>query len=94
MKKRTQSDELFERASKVVPGGIYGHVSPAAGLPRHFPHFCDHAQGSRFVDVDGNEWLDLCADSGRFFTAIIIPKSKKQRHYKEKRDQFSINPVH
>ena len=41
MKKRTQSDELFERASKVVPGGIYGHVSPAAGLPRHFPHFCD-----------------------------------------------------
>ena len=28
--------ELFRRASKVIPGGIYGHASPAAGLPEHF----------------------------------------------------------
>ena len=74
MKNRTQSDELFERARKVVPGGIYGHVSPAAGLPRHFPHFCDHAQGSRFVDVDGNEWLDFMCGFGAILHGYNHPE--------------------
>ena len=74
MKNRTQSDELFERARKVVPGGIYGHVSPAAGLPRHFPHFCDHAQGSRFVGVDGNEWLDFMCGFGAILHGYNHPE--------------------
>ncbi len=74
MKNRKQSDELFERARKVVPGGIYGHVSPAAGLPRHFPHFCDHAQGSRFVDVDGNEWLDFMCGFGAILHGYNHPE--------------------
>jgi len=74
MKNRTRSDELFERARKVVPGGIYGHVSPAAGLPRHFPHFCDHAQGCRFVDVDGNEWIDFMCGFGAILHGYHHPE--------------------
>ena len=53
--KRNISDSLFSRALKVIPGGIYGHVAPIAGLPRHFPHYTKSASGCRFEDVDGNE---------------------------------------
>ena len=62
MNSRDKSDQLFERASKVIPGGTYGHLSPASGLPRHFAHFCKSGSGVTFEDVDGVEWLDfMCA---------------------------------
>ena len=62
--KRETSDSLFSRALKVIPGGIYGHVAPIAGLPRHFPHYTKSALGCRFEDVDGNEWLDFMCGFG------------------------------
>ena len=61
---RTRSNELFRRACKVVPGGIYGHVAPATGLPHAFPHYADSAEGCSFRDVDGNEWLDFMCGYG------------------------------
>lgn len=61
---RIQSDKLFSRALKVIPGGIYGHVTPVAGLPRHFPHYIAKASGCRFEDVDGNEWIDFMCGFG------------------------------
>ena len=33
MNHRTESDLLFSRANKVIPTGIYGHVSPSADCP-------------------------------------------------------------
>ena len=51
MKQREQSDFLFNRANKVIPTGIYGHVAPGAGLPQHFPHYCLSGNGCRFTDV-------------------------------------------
>lgn len=58
-----ESRKLFERACKVIPCGIYGHFSPAplthVGA---FPLFAARAQGARFWDVDGNEFIDyMCA---------------------------------
>jgi glutamate-1-semialdehyde 2,1-aminomutase len=61
---RTRSDELFLRATKVVPGGIYGHLAPAGGLPKVFPHYSESAEGCRFRDVDGNDWLDFMCGYG------------------------------
>ena len=57
------SAELFKRAAKVIPCGIYGHYSPAPYIPvSHYPFYTAHAQGSRFWDVDGNEFIDyMCA---------------------------------
>jgi glutamate-1-semialdehyde 2,1-aminomutase len=56
-----RSHELFARAAAVIPCGIYGHMSPAATLPGAFPYYADRAQGSRYWDVDGNEYIDyLC----------------------------------
>ena len=61
---RSKSDDWFKRAGKVIPGGIYGHVAPAAGLPLSFPHYCEEAKGARFTDLDGNEWIDYMCGFG------------------------------
>ncbi len=57
--------EWFNRATKVIPSGIYGHLGPAEGnfIPvTSFPLMGDHAQGSYFWDVDGNRFIDyMCA---------------------------------
>jgi glutamate-1-semialdehyde 2,1-aminomutase len=53
--------ELDERAVKALPRGIAGHFSPQVNWPGS-PHFIARAEGSRFWDVDGREFIDLmCA---------------------------------
>ena len=42
---RTRSEDFFKRAHSVIPGGIYGHVSPGASLPTSFPLYCHSAKG-------------------------------------------------
>lgn len=58
-----ESRSLFDRACGVIPGGIYGHFSPAPlTYTAAFPYFAARAHGSRFWDVDGNEFIDyMCA---------------------------------
>jgi glutamate-1-semialdehyde 2,1-aminomutase len=54
--------ELFERALRVVPGGIYGHQTPALLVPGSYPYFFARGDGSHVWDVDGNEYIDyLCS---------------------------------
>lgn len=56
----TQSDSLYERARTVIPGGIHGHYGYA--VRKTGPKFFSRSQGSRFWDVDGNEYIDyMCA---------------------------------
>ncbi len=59
------SSEWFERATKVIPAGIYGHLGPAEGcfMPvSSYPLFMDRADGAYFWDVDGNRFIDyMCA---------------------------------
>ncbi|MBQ9945343.1 MAG: aminotransferase class III-fold pyridoxal phosphate-dependent enzyme [Clostridia bacterium] len=63
--KYEKSREWFDRATKVVPSGVYGHLGPAEGnfMPvTSFPLMGDRAQGSYFWDVDGNRFIDyMCA---------------------------------
>lgn len=63
--KHDKSREYFERAAKVVPSGVYGHLGPAEGcmIPvSSFPLFGESAKGSHFIDVDGNDYIDyMCA---------------------------------
>lgn len=56
------SQSWFARASKVIPGGVYGHTSPAASLPLLFPLYAASGEGCHYLDPDGNRYLDfLCA---------------------------------
>lgn len=61
----TKSQEEYNRALKVIPSGVYGHLGPAEGCfipPTAFPFFSQKAQGSYFWDVDGNQFIDyMCA---------------------------------
>jgi glutamate-1-semialdehyde 2,1-aminomutase len=65
---QTKSRAIFERARKVIPGsrpftraGMFGHYAPSASAPG-FPIYFSRAEGSRFWDVDGNEYIDyMCA---------------------------------
>jgi len=53
---------LFERARRVIPGGVYGHQTPAFLVDGVFPKFLNEAHGCRVVDPDGNEYIDfMCA---------------------------------
>ncbi|MFX1519647.1 MAG: aspartate aminotransferase family protein [Promethearchaeota archaeon] len=58
IKKTSRSKDLFERAMKVMPGGVCHNI-------RYFPPypiFIDGnkgAKGSRIYDVDGNEYIDF-----------------------------------
>ncbi|MDU2983423.1 MAG: aminotransferase class III-fold pyridoxal phosphate-dependent enzyme, partial [Actinomyces sp.] len=60
-----KSHELFDRATKVIPAGIYGHLGPSEGcfIPiESYPFYADHAQDSYIWDVDGNRFIDyMCA---------------------------------
>ncbi len=60
-----KSREWFDRATKVIPSGVYGHLGPAEGcfIPvSSFPLMGDRAKGSYFWDVDGNRFIDyMCA---------------------------------
>ncbi|MBT7406359.1 MAG: aminotransferase class III-fold pyridoxal phosphate-dependent enzyme [Opitutae bacterium] len=78
--KRDISDSLFSRALKVIPGGIYGHVAPIAGLPRHFPHYTKSASGCRFEDVDGNEWLDFMCGFGAILHGYSNSEIEESAH--------------
>ena len=59
----SQSQALFERANRVIPNGIPGHFNPAVQKPEGtYPFYCERAEGARFRDVDGNEYIDyMCA---------------------------------
>ena len=61
----TKSNEMYNRAVKVIPSGVYGHLGPAEGqfIPvSRWPKFSEKAKGSYFWDVDGNRYIDfMCA---------------------------------
>ena len=58
-----KSGVLFAQAQAVMPGGV--PMSWMAKWPGKYPIFVESAQGARFMDVDGNEYVDFClGDTG------------------------------
>ncbi|MCW3129561.1 MAG: glutamate-1-semialdehyde 2,1-aminomutase [Methanophagales archaeon] len=54
------SENLFELASKYMPGGV---SSPVRAY-KPYPFFTASAKGSRIYDVDGREYIDYCLAYG------------------------------
>jgi glutamate-1-semialdehyde 2,1-aminomutase len=60
-----KSQELFAKASDIIPCGIYGHFSPAPLIPTtDYPFYVERAEGAKFWDVDGNEFIDYMCGYG------------------------------
>jgi glutamate-1-semialdehyde 2,1-aminomutase len=69
-----RSVELFERACKVIPCGIYGHHSPAIRTPGATPYYFERGEGSHIWDVDGNELVDWMCSYGPMLLGHNHPK--------------------
>lgn len=58
-----KSRELFERAKKVMPGGVNSPVRAYRSVGME-PLFIEHAKGNRIWDADGNEYIDFIGSWG------------------------------
>ena len=85
-----ESLRLFARASRVIPGGIYGHTSPALTVPGKFPYFAARAEGGRYWDADGNEFLDLMCGYGPIVLGHHHPEVEAAAE-KQRRDGDCFN---
>ena len=55
-----KSEEFLERALRTIPLGSQTFSKSKTTLPFGVsPYFVDHAKGSKFQDIDGNEFLDF-----------------------------------
>ncbi len=65
---------LFDRAVKVIPQGIYGHVSPVLMIPGAFPYYAVRGEGCRYEDADGNSFIDYMCAYGPMVVGYANPK--------------------
>lgn len=56
----SESKKLFEKARKLIPGGVN---SPVRAF-EPYPFFTKSAKGSHLTDVDGKEYIDYCLGYG------------------------------
>jgi len=59
----TQSNKLFKKAQKVIPGGVNSPVRAFKSVGQT-PVYIDRAQGAFLFDADGNQYLDFCGSWG------------------------------
>lgn len=63
MRSLKRSREIFERASRIVPGGVNSPVRAFKAVGGA-PPIIRSAKGARLTDVDGNEYLDFLGSWG------------------------------
>ncbi len=69
----TKSQYWHDRALKIIPGGVSSPVrafSSVGGTPRYFVE----GRGSRVIDVDGNEYIDLVGSWGPMILGHAHPE--------------------
>jgi glutamate-1-semialdehyde 2,1-aminomutase len=59
----SKSESLFERAQKVIPGGVNSPVRAFNGVGGN-PVFIDRAEGACLIDVDGKSYIDYVGSWG------------------------------
>ena len=62
-----------ERARRVIPNGMYGHLS-AARLGDGYPQFFARGKGARVWDIDGREYIDLMCSYGPILLGHAHPE--------------------
>lgn len=67
------SERLYERACKFMPGGVNSPVRACRSVGMS-PLFIDHASGSRIYDEDGNEFIDYICSWGPNILGHAVPE--------------------
>jgi glutamate-1-semialdehyde 2,1-aminomutase len=69
----TRSEELFERARAVIPGGVDSPVR-AFGAVGRIPRFAVRGEGAYVVDADGGRYVDLVQSWGALLFGHARPE--------------------
>jgi len=69
----SKSESLFERAIKVIPGGVNSPVRAFNGVGGT-PVFIDHAEGACLIDVDGKSYIDYVGSWGPMICGHANPE--------------------
>ncbi len=59
----SQDTVLRQRAQRVIPGGLWGHMN-VARLPEGYPQYFASAEGCRLRDADGRSFVDMMCSWG------------------------------
>jgi glutamate-1-semialdehyde 2,1-aminomutase len=74
-----QNDELFERAKRVIPGGVNSPVR-AFGAVGGTPLFFESAEGAYLTDAEGGRYLDFVGSWGPFILGHGHPRIREAIH--------------
>ncbi len=69
----TRSQELFQRAQEVIPGGVNSPVRAFRSVG-DIPRFIKRAEGARIYDVDGSEYIDYVGSWGPMLLGHAHPQ--------------------
>jgi glutamate-1-semialdehyde 2,1-aminomutase len=71
-----ESQRWFERAKKVLAGGISSSARSTTTGPLPYPLYITHGRGSRIWDADGNEYIDYLCSYG----SCILGHTEPEQH--------------
>lgn len=69
----SRSEAAFERACKVIPGGV-NSPARAFGAVGGKPPFIAQGEGAHLIDIDGNRYLDLIGSWGPLILGHAHPR--------------------
>ncbi|AEY00528.1 glutamate-1-semialdehyde aminotransferase [Oceanimonas sp. GK1] len=72
----SKSDDLFNQARRVIPGGVNSPVRAFSGVGGT-PRFIERADGARMYDVDGNSYIDYVGSWGPMILGHNAPVVKE-----------------
>lgn len=70
------SEQLFEKSLKYVPGGVHSPVRSFKGL-HTTPRFIKSGKGAYITDEEGNEYIDFCMSFGPLILGHQNPQVKE-----------------
>ena len=70
---REKSNSLFEKARKIIPGGVNSPVRAGKSVGMD-PPFIASAKGAMIQDADGNEYIDYVASWGPMIMGHAHPE--------------------
>ncbi len=72
MTKHPRSEQLYERATKVIPGGVNSPVRAFKAVGGT-PLFVQRGEGQHLIDADGRKYLDLVNSWGALILGHAHP---------------------
>ncbi len=73
-----RSNQLFEEAKRLSPGGLMGIRRPYNFVEGEYPIFIEKGYGGHIVDVDGNDYIDMLCGYGPIILGYNEPEINQE----------------